>query len=139
MSDPAVDGHAYQVDELQVYRTFRNKLIADRTRPTYHLVSPEGKIGPGDPNGAIYWKGRYHLHFIFPGGYAHVSSVDMVHWRWHPVTRLGSGRMNSGGCFLNKDGIPTMIYNDSGLGDINQLAFATYDDLEQWSAAYPME
>src|SRR2546426_5302960 len=98
-------------DEVQTYRTFRNKLIADRTRPTYHLLSPEGKASPGDPNGAIYWNGRYHLHFIFPGGYAHVSSIDMVHWRWHPPTRLGTGRMNSGGCFLNRNGIPTMIYN----------------------------
>ena len=102
MPEPVNSSSAGSVDELQIYRTFRNKLIADRTRPTYHLVCPEGKASPADPNGAIYWKGRYHLHFIFPGGYAHVSSVDMVHWRWHPMTRLGSGRMNSGGCFLNR-------------------------------------
>ncbi len=139
MSGQTDYSEAQLLNELLAYRTFRNRLIEDYTRPAYHLVSPEGKLGPADPNAAIFWKGRYHLHFIFPGGYAHVSSVDMVHWRWHPMTRLGSGRMNSGGCFMNKDGAVTMIYNDSGLGDINQLAFASDDDLEQWSAAYPMK
>ena len=49
----------------QGYRAFRNGLIGDRTRPTYHLVSPEGKASPMDPNCAIYWKGRYHLFYIF--------------------------------------------------------------------------
>jgi sucrose-6-phosphate hydrolase SacC (GH32 family) len=126
-------------DELPAYRAFRNRLIADRTRPIYHLVAPEGRASPGDPNGALYWKGRYHLHFIFPGGWAHVSSADMVHWRWHPVTRVGSGGMNSGGCFLNKEGVPTLIYNDYGAGGKNVLAFASDDNLEQWSATYPIE
>ncbi len=46
--------------------------------------------------------------------------------------------MNSGGCFLNKEGIPTIIYNDYGVRK-NQLASAADDDLEQWSAAWPIE
>jgi sucrose-6-phosphate hydrolase SacC (GH32 family) len=125
-------------ESLEAYRTFRQRLLGDRTRPLYHLVAPEGRAWPGDPNGAIYWKGRYHLHFIFGRDWAHVSSVDMVHWRWHPPTRLGSGGMNSGGCFLNKDGIPTIIYNDYGVRK-NQLASAADDDLEKWSAAWPIE
>jgi sucrose-6-phosphate hydrolase SacC (GH32 family) len=53
-------------------------LQEERTRPLYHLVAPEGRAWPADPNGAIYWKGRYHLHFIFGRDWAHVSSVDMV-------------------------------------------------------------
>jgi hypothetical protein len=110
-------------ESLEAYRAFRQRLQGDRTRPFYHLVAPEGRAWPADPNGAIYWKGRYHLHFIFGRDWAHVSSVDMVHWRWHPPTRLGSGGMNSGGCFLNKEGIPTIIYNDYGVRK-NQLASA---------------
>jgi sucrose-6-phosphate hydrolase SacC (GH32 family) len=125
-------------ESLEVYRAFRQRLQADRTRPLYHLVTPEGRAWPADPNGAIYWKGRYHLHFIFGRDWAHVSSVDMVHWRWHPPTRLGSGGMNSGGCFLNKEGIPTIIYNDYGVRK-NQLASAADDDLEKWCAAWPIE
>ena len=125
-------------DEVQAYRTFRNKLIADPTRPTYHLVSPEGKASPADPNCAIYWKGRYHLFFIFPGGYAHVSGIDMVHWRWHPILRLGTGIMNSGGIFVNKDGLATIIYMNDGLHK-NALSFSSDDDLEKWTEPYPIE
>jgi sucrose-6-phosphate hydrolase SacC (GH32 family) len=55
------------------------------------------------------------------------------------MTRLGSGRMNSGGCFVNKDGVATMIYNDSGRGDINHLAFSVDDNLEEWSDACPVQ
>ncbi len=127
-----------EAGEMQSYRDFRNRLIADRTRPTYHLVSPEGRASPADPNCAIYWKGRYHLFFIFPGGYAHVSSIDMVHWRWHPTLHLGTGIMNSGGCCLNKDGIPTMVYMSDHLKR-NVLSFASDDDLEKWSEPYPIE
>src|SRR5215813_12865867 len=125
-------------ESLDAYRTFRQKLQEDRTRPLYHLVAPEGRAWPADPNGAIYWKGRYHLHFIFGRDWAHLSSVDMLHWRWHPPTRLGAGGMNSGGCFLNKEGIPTIIYNDY-VAHKNQLATASDDDLEKWSAAWPIE
>lgn len=139
MAESEADLSSASADVIKCYGKFRDKLITDRTRPAYHLVSPFGKASPADPNGAIYWKGRYHLHFIFPGGYAHVSSVDMVHWHWHPMTSLGSGKMNSGGCFLNKDGMPTMIFNDSGGGDINKIAVSTDDDLEKWSGAYPVE
>jgi sucrose-6-phosphate hydrolase SacC (GH32 family) len=58
---------------------------------TYHLAhpGPSGAI-PGDPNPAFYYKGRYHLHYIYNHkdgcAYAHVSSTDMVHWKWHPTT-----------------------------------------------------
>ena len=57
---------------------------------TYHLAHPgPGGAMPGDPNPAYFYKGRYHLHYIYnaPKGfaYAHVSSPDMVHWTWHPT------------------------------------------------------
>ena len=33
---------------------------------TYHLAHPgPGNAYPGDPNCAFYWKGRYHLHYIY--------------------------------------------------------------------------
>ena len=51
---------------------------------TYHLVHPGPEYAnPGDPNCAFYWKGKYHLHYIYKCGgvnFAHVSSDDMVHW-----------------------------------------------------------
>ena len=33
---------------------------------TYHLAHPgPGHAVPGDPNPAFFWKGRYHLHYIY--------------------------------------------------------------------------
>ena len=87
---------------------------------------------PFDPNGAIYWKGRYHLFYIFQDArghnWGHVSSTDLFHWRHHP-TGLVSG-MFSGNCFVNKDGRPTMCYHQVGQG--NAMAVALDDELNEW-------
>ncbi len=87
---------------------------------------------PFDPTGAIYWKGRYHLFYIFQDArghnWGHVSSTDLFHWRHHP-TGLVSG-MFSGNCFLNKEGRPTMCYHQVGQG--NAMAVALDDELNEW-------
>ncbi|MHC4156807.1 MAG: hypothetical protein ACYST6_18085, partial [Planctomycetota bacterium] len=46
-------------------RALREKLLRDRYRPGYHFVAMEGRASPFDVNGAIFWKGRYHLFYIF--------------------------------------------------------------------------
>jgi len=132
-------------EEVGAYRSFRKRLIADRSRPTYHLVNPEGRAFPADPNCAIYHKGLYHLHYIVDDGggcsYAHVSSADMVHWRWHPLSlspqTMGHG-MFSGTCFLNKEGIPTIIYHGYQ-SERNQIAIAADDELDHWNAPCAIE
>lgn len=113
-------------------RAFRERLLGDPYRPGYHFVTPEGSCMPFDPNGAIYWKGRYHLFYIFQDArghnWGHVSSTDLFHWRHHP-TGLVSG-MFSGNCFVNKDGRPTMCYHQVGQG--NAMAVAVDDELNEW-------
>lgn len=113
-------------------RGLREKLLSDPSRPGYHFVIPEGQAMPFDPNGAVFWKGRYHLFYIFQDkrghNWGHVSSTDLFHWRHHP-TGLVSG-MFSGNCFINKDGRPTMCYHQVGQG--NALAVALDDDLNEW-------
>jgi beta-fructofuranosidase len=113
-------------------RALREKLLSDPHRPGYHFVIPEGSGMPFDPNGAIFWKGRYHLFYIFQDkrghNWGHVSSTDLFHWRHHP-TGLVSG-MFSGNCFLNKEGRPTMCYHQVGQG--NAMAVALDDDLNEW-------
>ncbi len=112
---------------------------------TYHLAHPgPGGAMPGDPNCAIYWKGRYHLHYIYQHknghSFAHVSSEDMLHWKWHPTTltppKTGHG-MFSGTAFLTKEGKPAIIYHGQGSGR-NQLAFALDDKLEEWTKPVPL-
>ena len=117
-----------------------------KTWLTYHLAhpGPSGAI-PADPNPAFYYKGRYHLHYIYNHkdgcAFAHVSSTDMLHWKWHPTTltpRTTGHGMFSGTGFFTKDGTPAMIYHGQG-SDRNQIAFALDDNLEKWSKPIVIE
>ena len=117
-------------------RKLRDRILRDPGRPGYHFVTPEGIASPFDPNGAIYWKGRYHLFYIFQDSrsgrkrdhWGHVSSTDLFHWRQHPLGLIDG--MYSGNCFINKDGVPTICYHQLGKG--NAMAVALDDDLNEW-------
>lgn len=131
----AEDSMAHDLDSPEFagdVRTFREKLLTDPYRPGYHFAIPEGTAMPFDPDGAIYWKGRYHLFYIFQDkrghNWGHISSTDLFHWRHHP-TGLISG-MFSGNCFINKDGRPTMCYHQVDQG--NAMAVALDDELNTW-------
>src|SRR5438552_2812675 len=73
-------------------RVLRELIQSDPHRPIYHFVAPEGHAMPFDPNGAIYWKGKYHLAYIYQktiGGkrrdvWGHVVSTDLLHWTIYP-------------------------------------------------------
>ena len=107
---------------------------------TYHLAHPGPGVGfPGDPNCAFFYKGRYHLHYIYRNrhgfAFAHVSSTDMVRWKWHPTVLVGpkTGHgMFSGTGFFTKKGQPAIIYHGQGSGR-NHLAFALDDNLDKWT------
>ncbi len=136
------------VELIEAQREFRDLLLSDIHRPTYHFVNPEGRGMPFDPNGAVFWKGKYHLGYIYQGDdrvtprnnehrnfdcWGHVSSVDLLHWRFHK-TMLAPGMPDqsifSGNCFINKDGVPTIIYHGVGAG--NCIATCNSADLEDW-------
>ena len=117
-------------------RALRARLLSDPHRPKYHFVCPEGIAKPFDPNGAIFWKGKYHLMYIVQDDgscWGHASSVDLLHWRIHPLAlRPGNGdsAIASGGAFVNKAGKPTIIYHGGGIG--NSLAISKDDELIEW-------
>ena len=126
----------------------KNEMIAERVRtdaqaPRYHFIAPEGNAMPFDPNGAIFWKGNYHLFYIFQdhslphGGHSwgHASSPDLLHWTFHPTALAPDkdGRETmifSGGAFVNKDGVPTIIYHGVNAGTC--IATAEDDQLIKW-------
>src|SRR6476620_7468219 len=93
-------------------RLFRERLISDPYRPAYHFAFPEVNGMPGDPNGAFYHDGRYHLMYLYNrvgSGFhwGHVSSTDLLHWRNHPDAIMpGNGDEGcfSGGAFVDDDG-----------------------------------
>ncbi len=106
----------------------------------YHLAHPTFSLGsPFDPNPAYYYKGRYHLHYIYRNHtgfvFAHVSSTDMVHWAWHPTVlappNTGHG-MFSGTGFFTKEGKPVMVYHGQG-SNRNWILYGLDDSLDKWS------
>ncbi len=91
---------AQQVSELE------SQLAADPRRPQFHLVPAANWMN--DPNGPIYFNGKYHMFFQYnPHGavwgdmsWNHVISGDMLHWSHLPVALTPtSGGPDSYGCF----------------------------------------
>ena len=125
-------------------RGLREKYHQDPQRPQYHFMAPEAVYGSFDPNGALYWKGKYHLFYILylPGltylegkiCWGHASSIDLLHWRHHPTAIQPlpgdpDQDIYSGEAFLDKAGIPTVIYNSPAGACI---ATSQEDDLIRW-------
>jgi beta-fructofuranosidase len=115
----------------------------DPHAPRYHFVAPEGVGRPFDPNGALYWRGRYHLFYIFQdpalphGGHCwgHASSADLLHWEYHPTALAPApGDPETGifsGCALvSKEGVPILVYHGVDVGTC--LATAEDDNLLGW-------
>ncbi len=93
----------------------------DPLRPEYHLLPPHNWMN--DPNGPIWWKGKYHLFYqLNPHAavwgdmhWGHAVSTDMVHWHHQPIALAPTpGGPDSEGCFSGSavvmDGVPTFIY-----------------------------
>lgn len=100
-------------------RAYRELLLADPYRPTYHFAVPDGCAMPGDPNGAFYADGTYHLMYLYRNleteryQWGHMSSHDLLHWRQHPdalTAADGDEGCYSGGCYLDEDGTAYLVY-----------------------------
>jgi beta-fructofuranosidase len=93
-------------------KSFIDHLLEDPHRPGYHFAEPEGLGHPGDPNGAFYADGRYHLMYLYRHQdlghcWGHISSIDLVHWRRHKdclVAGQNARGCFSGGAFVDDDG-----------------------------------
>lgn len=130
----------------------------DPLRPACHLMPPHNWMN--DPNGPIFWKGKYHLFYqLNPHAavwgdmhWGHAISADMVHWHHEPFALAPTpGGPDSEGCFSGSavvyDGRPTFIYtgvqnaapdrvtlHDGGdkLRETQMLATAQDDELLHW-------
>lgn len=121
-------------------RELRERLLSDPYRPAYHFCIPEGNGRPGDPNGAFFHKGRYHLMYLYERtgtGFAwgHISSPDLINWRHQPdaiVPGEGDEGCFSGGAFVDEDGSAVlsywMLWGDKGIG----LAKSTDPEFNSW-------
>jgi len=121
-------------------REFRERLLSDPYRPAYHFSVPEDRGAPGDPNGAFYSNGRYHLMYLYNRAgqgfsWGHVSSRDMLNWRHHPDALApgdGDEGVFSGGAFVDDDGSAVlsywMLWGNKGIG----LAKSTDSNFDNW-------
>ncbi|HET6208591.1 MAG TPA: glycoside hydrolase family 32 protein [Terracidiphilus sp.] len=93
----------------------------DPARPAYHLLPPHNWMN--DPNGPIWWKGKYHLFYqLNPHAavwgdmhWGHAVSPDMIHWHHESIALTPTpGGADSEGCFSGSavvyNGVPTFIY-----------------------------
>lgn len=125
---------------IKATRAFRERLLTDPYRPAYHFSFPEDDGRPGDPNGAFYYNGLYHLMYLYKktgSGFAwgHVSSPDLIHWRYHPdaiVPGDGDEGCFSGGAFVDSNGVAIlsywMLWGAKGIG----LAKSMDPDFNTW-------
>jgi len=101
------------------------------TLPTFHFTSPTGTDSyPFDPNGAIFWAGRYHLGFILGSNddcdrhfwWGHASSADLLEWKLHPPMLSPSPLdpdtgIFSGNAFVDRKGRVVIHYHGVNAGN----------------------
>lgn len=133
-------------------RLYRERLLNDPYRPTYHFTLPDGNGYPADPNGAFFADGVYHVMYLYKSSRAdafhwgHISSVDLLHWRHHPDALTIENRDRgcfSGGAFVDDDKTAYITYwkfpsadtsgDNGGIG----IAFSK-PPYEKWERIYPL-
>src|SRR6201993_1414152 len=125
------------VELFAARNTLAARLASDRLRPQYHLLPAANWMN--DPNGPIFYRGRYHMFYQYnPNGafwgtmhWGHATSPDMIHWQHEPVaiapTPNGWDRdgVFSGSIVLDGN-TPTAIY--TGVAPPATPAGTTLDD-----------
>lgn len=105
---------------MQRFAKSREALASDPHRPLYHFVSPESRLN--DPNGLIFWQGRWHLFYqAYPADefpdekdtakrrqhWGHAVSDDLLHWRDLP--------------YAIYPGIERMVFSGSTVGEKDRV------------------
>jgi beta-fructofuranosidase len=112
---------------------------ADPARPIFHVAAPAQWMN--DPNGPIYYRGRYHLFYQLhpfsdesgPKYWGHVRSRDLAKWEPLPIALApsldaGEAEIWSGCCTVNGRGKPMIFYTSIARGKSAQT------HAEQWAA-----
>lgn len=112
-------------------------------RQNYHFMAQTGWIN--DPNGLIWYKGKYHIFYQYNPYYGHwdymhwghAVSEDLVHWEYLPIALAPSEWYDDhyrGGCFsgsaIEHDGKLFLVYTGcSNNGDgFEQTQCIAYSD-----------
>ena len=117
------------------------KPTTDPYYPLFHHAPAYGWMN--DPNGMVYYKGRYHLFYQhYPYGtqwsdmhWGHASSADLIHWEQHPIALFPDnyGGMFSGSIVIDEN-------NTAGFGADALVAIYTSTSPTQCqSIAYSLD
>lgn len=114
-------GWAGEVETYAELIALEGRLARDPRRPEFHLLPKRNWMN--DPNGPVYWDGRYHMFFQYNPQAAvwgdmhwgHAMSEDMVHWEHLPVALAPTpGGPDAAGCFSGSavidQGVVTVMY-----------------------------
>lgn len=96
-----------QTAQEEIERT-KDAVSKGTMRQNYHFMAQQGWIN--DPNGLIYFKGKYHFFYQYNPydaywgamHWGHAISDDMVHWEYLPIALAPSESYDNhkeGGCF----------------------------------------
>lgn len=110
-------------------------------RQKFHISGETGWIN--DPNGLVFYKGKYHAFFQYyphaahwgPMHWGHAVSDDLIKWQYLPVALAPGGNGDKDGCF---SGTAIVVgerlflmytgFNDYGGGVIRQVQCVAYSD-----------
>ncbi|ELZ76311.1 sucrose-6-phosphate hydrolase [Haloferax gibbonsii ATCC 33959] len=126
------------------FTAMRSAVPDERHRPAYHFTPPANWLN--DPNGLVYWEGRYHLFYQYnPAGpyhgtihWGHAVSDDLLYWEDYPVALTPQPGQSDedgcwSGCFVDDGGVPRVLYTGgSGQDQLPCLATSEDDDLRRW-------
>nr|AWI66969.1 Glycosyl hydrolase family 32 [Anaeromyces contortus] len=114
--------HRFKKDEIYYNEAYRDQ---------YHFSVKEG--WDNDPNGLVYFNGKYHLFFQFyddivwgPMHWAHATSTDLLHWENQPIALYpdANGAMFSGSIVADVNNT-SGLFNDQEEGGL--VAFIAVD------------
>lgn len=98
--------------DLQLREKIKEQLVSakknvenNKYRLAFHITPPVGLLN--DPNGLIYFKGKYHVFFQWNPfetkhtfkAWGHVSSKDFIQWEEHPPALIPSEWYEKDGCY----------------------------------------
>lgn len=97
--------------------------VTGTRRPAIHFTAPRNWLN--DPNGLIWWEGRYHLFYQHnPDApewdrprWGHATSIDLIRWQDEPIALHPDAPFDEQGCFpgccvIDDDGMRTWAKHD---------------------------
>ena len=137
----ALLNHNIAKAQLEIYRQ-KDFVKKGKMRQRYHFMPQTGWLN--DPNGLIYFKGKYHFFFQYNpySGFwdcmhwGHAVSDDLMHWDYLPLALAPSEEYDNypkGGCFsgsaIEYDGKLCIMYTGTanygnGIEQTQCLAFS---------------